>query len=154
MEGLPPKPGTGASFQEKLHWLVVWSNPSGRPWKLTEIHAGLRDQARAATDRGECLPSISYGYLSEMVNGSRPRPGSDRVESLARFFGVDVNYFYSDAVTATTTTQIQALHDLRDSTLQEIYTRSRQMRPHQRELVLGIIRNLDALEATTRRERD
>jgi transcriptional regulator with XRE-family HTH domain len=55
-------------------------HPSGREYKLSEVSAATGDQ-------------LTTSWLSLLRKGAIVRPGADKVQLLAQFFGVDASYF-------------------------------------------------------------
>lgn len=55
-------------------------HPSGREYKLSEVSAATEDQ-------------LTTSWLSLLRKGAIVRPGADKIQLLADFFGVDASYF-------------------------------------------------------------
>jgi transcriptional regulator with XRE-family HTH domain len=92
----------------RLEHLFATVHPGGRgPYTLREVADAINAEA------GENL--ISPSYLSLLRKGLRTEPSASRLTAVARFFGVSVEYFTSDAVAEQTDRQLEAAEALRDS---------------------------------------
>ena len=83
-----------ATFADKLRYLIENVHPKDRgPFTMNEIVDGVRRNGG----------SITQGYISMLLNGTRPNPGLKVVTDLAEFFRVPLQYFadedaFEDAV--------------------------------------------------------
>ena len=81
----------GVSGQEnvlaqRLNRLFATVHPAGRgPYTLREVADAINPEA------GETI--ISASYLSQLRAGQRREPSHSRLVAIARFFGVDIDYF-------------------------------------------------------------
>lgn len=62
------------------HLFATRRHPSGREYRLSEVSAATGEQ-------------LTVAWLSLLRNGGIARPGADKIQLLADFFGVDASYF-------------------------------------------------------------
>jgi len=85
--------GRESVLAERLDLLFETVHPAGRgPYTLREAADAINAEA------GETI--ISAAYLSQLRNGKREEPSHSRLAAIARFFGVDVEYFSGSAPAA------------------------------------------------------
>jgi len=80
MPRTPREPGeTDQVFTLRLnHLFETRRDPEGKPYSVRQV----------AEQSG-----VSASYVSNLRRGRTTRPGADKIEALARFFGVDMAYF-------------------------------------------------------------
>lgn len=96
-----------AVIAERLDYLfATLRGPDGRPYTMREVADGINQAA------GEQV--ISVQYLSQLRLGQRKVPSYEKLQFIARFFGVDVLYFSDDLAAGQAGEQaeiVRALHD-------------------------------------------
>ncbi|RZU51276.1 hypothetical protein EV385_3086 [Krasilnikovia cinnamomea] len=86
-ESSPPQPGS--SIADRLNALFdKVRKPDGTLYSLREV-------ADAVTAAGD---PVSHGYIGHLRSGRSTDPTLSHLKGLARFFGVPVEYFTSEAV--------------------------------------------------------
>jgi transcriptional regulator with XRE-family HTH domain len=95
------------------------------------------------TERG--VP-ISDAYIGLLRNGKRDNPTYTHLKGLAEFFGVNVSYFFDDAVAAKIDSELEFVAALRDHEIVQIALRSRDLTPESRRAVLNIIEQIRQLQ--------
>ncbi len=80
MPRTPHEPGeTDQLFTLRLnHLFDTRLDPKGKPYSVRQVAA---------------QSGVSASYVSNLRRGRTTRPGADKLEALARFFGVDMAYF-------------------------------------------------------------
>lgn len=95
-----------ASFADKLRYLMENVHPKDRgPFTMNEIVDGIRSNGG----------SITQGYISMLLNGTRPNPGLKVVMDLAKFFHVPLQYFQDDDAFEDAVRYITWVQSVRDS---------------------------------------
>lgn len=95
------------TFAAKLTYLYETVHPPGRgPYSDEEVAAAIKES-------GE--DSVSGSYLYTLRAGKRTNPGLKYVGALAKFFGVDPNFFFDTEVTRAVTHELQLVTALRDA---------------------------------------
>jgi transcriptional regulator with XRE-family HTH domain len=105
-----------------------------------------RDVLKAIDARGG--PSMSVGYLSQLVTGVRKNPMMDAVQALAAFFEVPLSYFDAHENTAETNEKLKLVAALQHAGVQDVATHAVGLPPESIELVLSMIdrvRQVDGL---------
>ena len=128
----PPALGTLA---EKIEYLFQQVHPGrNRPYTLQEVVARARELAG---------PTISLGFLHALRTGKSDNPTLQHLQALAGVFGVPVEFFFSDDVTAQLAPQLRLLALLQERGVTSIAMRAADLNPAARETLLAVI---DALE--------
>lgn len=124
---------------ERLNRLFATVHPPGRgPYLLREVADAINAEA------GERV--ISAAYLSMLRTGQRAEPSHSRLAAIARFFGVDVDYF-SDTATATATDQqLEFLAAMRDAGVRSVALRAQGLSEASLAAVRAVIENARRLE--------
>lgn len=134
----------GAGDQEdvlaqRLNQLFATVHPAGRgPYTLREVAQAINDEA------GE--PVISASYLSQLRAGQRREPSHSRLSAIARFFGVDIDYFSARAHAEDAGRQIEVLAAMRDSGVRAVALRAHGLSESSLAAVLAVIENARRLE--------
>src|SRR5579864_2922237 len=89
--------------------------PDGRRYSYREVLAAIEAAGG---------PSMSIGYLSQLVTGARTNPMMDAVQALARFFGVPLSYFDAHENTAETNAQLKLVAALQHAGVQDVAMRT------------------------------
>jgi len=97
--------------------------PDGKRYSYREVLAAIEAQGG---------PSMSIGYLSQLVTGARTNPMMDAVQALARFFGVPLSYFDAHENTAETNAQLKLVAALQHAGVQDVAMRTVACRPRHR----------------------
>lgn len=78
------------TLAEKIDRLfLVFRRPDGREWSAEAVASAIAEQG----------DKISGVYIHMLRSGRKDNPTKKHLEALARFFGVDVSYFYEDSLT-------------------------------------------------------
>lgn len=129
-------PGTVA---RRLDHLFNTVHPGSRePFTYKEVADAINEDAGARI--------LSPNYLWQLRKGERTEPSHSRLVAIARFFGVDVNYFSDDDVAERTDEQLEFLTALRDTGVQRIAIRAAGLSPGSLKAILGMIENARQLE--------
>lgn len=91
-------------------------------------------------------PSMSVGYLSQLVTGVRTNPMMDAVQALAKFFEVPLSYFDAHENTEETNAQLKLVAALQHAGVQDIAMRTVGLPPESVQLVLSMIDRVRELE--------
>lgn len=115
------------SLAQKIDQLfLVFRRPDGREWSSEAV-------AAAITEQGD---KISGVYVHMLRSGRKDNPTKKHLESIAKFFGVDVSYFYDDAMSASEiNTELQVLAALRDPNVRSVALRAGGLSPEAMTLV-------------------
>ena len=134
----------GVSGQEnvlaqRLNRLFATVHPAGRgPWTLREAADAINSEA------GETI--ISASYLSQLRAGQRREPSHSRLAAIARFFGVDVDYFSPQVSAEDAGRQTEILTAMRDAGVRAIALRAHGLSEPSLAAVLAVIENARRLE--------
>jgi transcriptional regulator with XRE-family HTH domain len=132
--------GSGDSvIAQRLNRLFATVHPAGRgPYLLREVADAINDEA------GENV--ISPAYLSMLRSGQRTEPSHSRLAAIARFFGVDVDYFSDDSAADATDQQIEFLSAMRDTGVRTVALRAQGLSEASLAAVRAVIENARRLE--------
>jgi transcriptional regulator with XRE-family HTH domain len=124
---------------ERLNHLFATVHPANRgPYTLREVADSINAEAGASM--------ISAAYLSQLRTGQRAEPSHSRLVAIARFFGVDVEYF-SDAATAQDANrQLEFLAAMRDAGIRSLAMRAQGLSEASLAAVRAVIENARRLE--------
>ena len=134
----------GVSGQEnvlaqRLNHLFATVHPAGRgPYTLREAADAINSEA------GETI--ISASYLSQLRAGQRREPSHSRLAAIARFFGVDVDYFSPEVSAEDADRQTEVLTAMRDAGVRAIALRAHGLSEPSLAAVLAVIENARRLE--------
>jgi transcriptional regulator with XRE-family HTH domain len=135
------------SFGDKLAYLIETVHlPDRGPYSYREIAAAIADHPGAMT----------AAHINQLVRGKQPHPRIHYVEALANFFGVPMNYFFDDDVTARIHDQIAEVSGWRDREARHIAERVVELSPRDRKAITNLIdslREYDDQPRATRRRR-
>jgi transcriptional regulator with XRE-family HTH domain len=121
----------------RINHLFATVHPAGRgPYTNTEV-------ATAITAEGE---SITDAYIGLLRQGKRNNPTYNHLKGLAQFFGVNVDYFFDDAIATKIDSELELLVAIRDSDVMQIALRSRDLTPQNRNAILTIIDQVRQLQ--------
>jgi transcriptional regulator with XRE-family HTH domain len=125
-------PGPGETFADRLNHLFEVVHPKDRgPYTNTEVAAALAEEDPPV--------SMSRVYLWQLRTGQRDNPTRQRVEALARFFGVPTNYFFDDDTARKVGGELELLRQMRDSGVQQVAMRVAGLSPESLQTVLEVI---------------
>lgn len=132
------------TLAEKIDTLFqVFRRPDGREWSAEAV-------ASAIVEQGD---KISGVYVHMLRTGRKDNPTKKHLESLAKFFNVDVAYFYDDSLTAgQLQTELRVHAAMRDSGVREVALRAKGLSPaaiDQVAALLDYMRRLERLPAVT-----
>lgn len=138
-EGSPPNdqadPGVIA---ERLRYLFENKRkPNGKRYSYREALKAIE---------AEGGPSISVGYLSQLVTGVRTNPMMDAIQALAQFFGVPLSYFDAHENTEETNEQLKLVAALQHAGVQDVAMRTVGLPPESIALVLSMIDRVREIE--------
>jgi transcriptional regulator with XRE-family HTH domain len=91
-------------------------------------------------------PSMSIGYLSQLVTGVRTNPMMDAVQALARFFEVPLNYFDAHEDTAETNARLKIVAALQHAGAEDVAMHVVGLPAESIALVLGMIDRVRQVE--------
>lgn len=130
------------TFAAKLNYLYATVHPPGRaPYSDEEVSAAI---ARSGED------SLSTSYLYLLRAGKRTNPGLKYVNALARYFGVDPNFFFDGDVTRAVTAELALVTALRDAGVKGLALRAAglsEVSLEQLEQMAEHVRRLEGLPA-------
>jgi transcriptional regulator with XRE-family HTH domain len=123
----------------RLNRLFATVHPAGRgPYTLREAADAINSEA------GETI--ISASYLSQLRAGQRREPSHSRLAAIARFFGVDVDYFSPEVSAEDADRQTEILTAMRDAGVRAIALRAHGLSEPSLAAVLAVIENARRLE--------
>ena len=124
---------------QRLNRLFATVHPAGRgPYTLREAADAINSEA------GETI--ISASYLSQLRAGQRREPSHSRLAAIARFFGVDVDYFSPEVSAEDADRQSEVLTAMRDAGVRAIALRAHGLSEPSLAAVLAVIENARRLE--------
>jgi transcriptional regulator with XRE-family HTH domain len=124
---------------QRLNRLFATVHPAGRgPYTLREAADAINSEA------GETI--ISASYLSQLRAGQRREPSHSRLAAVARFFGVDVDYFSPEVSAEDADRQTEVLTAMRDAGVRAIAVRAHGLSEPSLAAVLAVIENARRLE--------
>lgn len=137
-----PVPASGKAdpgvIAQRLRYLFENKRkPDGKRYSYREV-------LKAIDERGG--PSMSVGYLSQLVTGVRTNPMMDAVQALAAFFEVPLSYFDAHENTAETNEQLKLVAALQHAGVQDVAMRTVGLPPESIELVLSMIDRVRQVE--------
>ena len=122
----------GNVIADRLNRLWDARQPEGRPWTLREVADAVNAEA------GYNL--VSPQYLSVLRRGERTEPSFSILAALARFFGVTVDYFSDDEVTARhSEAELRLLQALSDAGVRHLALCAADLNPDDLATITGII---------------
>jgi transcriptional regulator with XRE-family HTH domain len=131
--------GRGNVLAHRLNHLFATVHPAGRgPYTLREVADAINREA------GETI--ISASYLSQLRAGQRSEPSHSRLLAIARFFGVDVDYFSAQVSAEDASRQTEVLTAMRDAGVRAIALRAYGLSEASIAAVLAVIENARRLE--------
>ncbi|HTJ66710.1 MAG TPA: XRE family transcriptional regulator [Actinospica sp.] len=123
---------------ERLRYLFEHKRkPDGKKYSYREV-------LRAIDEQGG--PSMSVGYLSQLVTGVRTNPMMDAIQALAGFFEVPLSYFDANENTEETNQQLKLVAAIRHAGVQDVAMRSVGLPPESVELILSMIDRVRQVE--------
>ena len=124
---------------ERLNQLFATVHPAGRkPYTLREVADAINAEAGSTI--------ISVSYLSQLRAGQRTEPSHSRLVAIARFFGVDVDYFSGDVPAEDAGQQLEFLTAMRDAGVRSIALRANGLSESSLAAVRAVIENARRLE--------
>ena len=97
------------SISQRLDLLFRHAHPDGRaPYSVEEV-------ASALTEKGH---KVGSSYIYQLRNGQKNNPTADRLQALATFFQVPINYFFEqqsteEVIAALELARVMRKHDLK-----------------------------------------
>ena len=129
----------GNVLARRLDHLFATVHPPGRrPYTLREAADAINAEAGTTI--------ISVSYLSQLRAGQRTEPSHSRLMAIARFFGVDVDYFSGDAPAGDPGQQAEFLAAMRDAGVRSIALRAHGLSESSLAAVRAVIENARRLE--------
>lgn len=126
--------GDGASGQpqtlaQKLDRLfLVFRRPDGREWSAESVASAIAEQG----------DKISGVYIHMLRSGRKDNPTKKHLEALARFFGVDVSYFYEDSLSPEQLDlELQVHAAMRDKSVRQVALRASGLSAQAMDVVLS-----------------
>jgi transcriptional regulator with XRE-family HTH domain len=120
------------------HLFGVMRGPHGRPYTMREVADGINEAA------GE--PVISVAYLSQLRLGHRKVPSYEKLQAIAKFFGVDVAYFSDDLAAEQADEQIEIVQALQDAGVRSLALRATGLSEASLDAVKTLIDHIRAQE--------
>ena len=111
--------------------------PDGKRYSYREVLAAIDASGG---------PSMSIGYLSQLVTGARTNPMMDAVQALAKFFNVPLAYFDAHVNTAETNAQLKLVAALQHAGVEDVAMRTVGLPPESVALILGMIDRVRQVE--------
>lgn len=116
MADTPPAPPT-STFTQRLNRLHDISHPPGRPRPSLEDTAAGVSAASGTT--------ISSSYFHKLLTGQQRNPSYNVLQALAKFYGVDPQYFFTDPPAAERTeAQLELALALQDDAIRHLTVRA------------------------------
>jgi ESX-1-secreted protein regulator len=124
---------------QRLNRLFETVHPAGRgPYTLREAADAINSEA------GETI--ISASYLSQLRASQRTEPSHSRLTAIARFFGVDIDYFSAQVSAEDADRQAEVLAAMRDAGVRAIALRAHGLSESSLAAVRAVIENARRLE--------
>lgn len=144
----PPKPTRSAAaadeqadpgvIAQRLRYLLDQKRkPNGKRYSYREVLRAIEEQGG---------PTMSVGYLSQLVTGVRKNPMMDAVQGLATFFGVSISYFDPKEDTTETNRRLKLLAALQYPGVLEVATCAMGLSPKGIKLVESILDRVRQIE--------
>jgi ESX-1-secreted protein regulator len=111
--------------------------PDGKRYSYREVLKAIDQQGG---------PSMSVGYLSQLVTGVRTNPMMDAVQALAKFFEVPLSYFDAHEDTEETNQRLKLVAALQHAGVQDVAMRTVGLPPESVELILSMIDRVRQVE--------
>lgn len=131
------KSDPGALAQRLRYLLEQKRKPDGKRYSYREVLKAIDAQGG---------PSMSVGYLSQLVTGVRTNPMMDAVQALAKFFEVPLSYFDAHENTEETNEKLKLVAALQHAGVQDVATRAAGLPPESIDLVLSMIDRVRQVE--------
>ena len=123
----------------RLDHLFATVHPAGRgPYTLREVADAINAEA------GENI--ISAAYLSQLRTGQRAEPSHSRLSAIARFFGVEIDYFSSETAAGEADRQLEFLVAMRDAGVRSVALRAAGLSEASLAAIGAVIENARRLE--------
>jgi transcriptional regulator with XRE-family HTH domain len=124
---------------QRLDHLFATVHPAGRgPYTLREVADAINAEA------GENI--ISAAYLSQLRTGQRAEPSHSRLAAIARFFGVEIDYFSGETAAGEADRQLEFLVAMRDAGVRSVALRASGLSEASLAAVRAVIENARRLE--------
>lgn len=131
-------PADSGVIATRLQYLFEHKRKSdGKRYSYREVLSAIEAQGG---------PSMSIGYLSQLVTGARTNPMMDAVQALARFFEVPLSYFDAHESTAETNEKLKIVAALQHAGTQDVALRAAGLPPESIQLVLSMIDRVRQVE--------
>lgn len=130
---------TGGVIAERLNRLFATVHPAGRgPYTLREVADAINAEAGTGI--------ISAAYLSQLRSGQRAEPSHSKLAAIARFFGVETEYFSDAAAAGVADRQLEFLTAMRDAGVRSVALRAAGLSEASLAAVRAVIENARRLE--------
>ena len=132
------------TLASKIRYLFETVHPPGRgPYTDVEVAAAVEADGQV---------TMSESFLYSLRSGRRDNPSLSRLGALAKFFGVDPNFFFDDAVTQAVTEELAFVAALRDSGVKGLAMRAAGLSEfglEQLQQMAELVRRVEGLPAPT-----
>jgi transcriptional regulator with XRE-family HTH domain len=136
---MPEDSARGGVIAERLEHLFATVHPAGRgPYTLREVADAINAEADSNI--------ISAAYLSQLRSGQRAEPSHSRLAAIAKFFGVDIDYFSDSATAGEADRQLEFLTAMRDAGVRSVALRAAGLSEASLAAVQAVIENARRLE--------
>lgn len=138
--------GDKGIIAERLDKLFTTMTPEGRPYSLREAAEGINKQAGRDV--------VTFQYLSHLRSGQKKNPSYEKLQAIANWFGVNVEYFSSDEVARRTDEEIRILTLMRDRGVRHGAFRLAGLSPKNMKFALDMLDKLRANDGLPPAEAD
>ncbi|MCO1580464.1 helix-turn-helix domain-containing protein [Crossiella sp. SN42] len=148
--------------------------PAGRPGPLADKLNHLFSTVKPLDGKGreysndfvaqqltQAGVSISASYIWQLRKGKKANPSLEHIQALSRFFGVTVDYFTNDEVSAKINSQLDVLRGEQQAKLdrlsadpeaQVMAARAAELSPEGRKQVSELLKFIHQMELSNRRD--
>lgn len=119
---------------ERLDRLFATVTPLGRPYTLREAADGINAQAGTNV--------VTFQYLSHLRSGLKKNPSYEKLQAIARWFGVSADYFADPEAARRTDEEIRVLDLMRDPRVRRVAFLAEGLGPDDLKLAVGILKRL------------
>ena len=129
----------GSVIAERLNHLFATVHPAGRgPYTLREVADAINAEAGSSI--------MSAAYMSQLRSGQRAEPSHSRLAAIARFFGVEIEYFSDSTAADEADRQLEVLAAMRDAGVRSVALRAAGLSEASLAAVRAVIDNARRLE--------
>ena len=127
-----------STLAAKIDYLFETVHPAGRgPYSYPEVAAAIQADGEV---------SISTSFIYALRTGKRGNVSLSRLRALAKFFGVDPNFFFDEGVTRAVTDELEFVAALRDSGVRGLAMRAAGLSPVSLEQLRQMAEHVRRLE--------